>query len=187
MSGMTNDTVEPVKQDVPPVNTGDTDNTKELTALSDRDIKWRAKYKVTRDELETIKVEKDKEIQVVSEKVNILEKVKVQAEQKWIQAEVKAEAIAAGIKDIDFIKLMDLSNIKPSEDGKIAGLKEAVEAFKAQKPTCFGSADEGKRFSSSTNAAVPPVAVAPQKKSAYDYTAEEYAAKRSQFLRGKFD
>jgi hypothetical protein len=73
------------------------------------------------------------------------------AEQRIIRAELKAEAIKAGMVDIDGLKLADLSSIKIDEKGEITGATELMTALKESKPYLFKEAT-----SSSSADPVPP-------------------------------
>ena len=52
-------------------------------------------------------------------------------------AEAKALAIKEGIKDVDDVKLLDLSKVTV-EDGEVIGLDEVIAAAKEKKPHWFG-------------------------------------------------
>lgn len=128
----------------------------DVTALSDRDIKWRAKYKLTVNELETIKAKLDSDTKQLTDKFTgeiskVTEKNKL-LEEKVIETKMEAEAIAAGLKDTEFLKLVDKKDIKINEDGSIAGVTEAIQAFKTRKPDLFGAE---KKLSSSSNVVIP--------------------------------
>lgn len=124
----------------------------DVSTLSDRDIKWRARCKLKTEELESVKARTDKERSDLNTTIGNLNKERQGMEQKLIDAKLENAAITAGINDVDFVKLIDRSSIKIDENGNYVGLREAVEAFKASKPACFGVA---KQSSTSTNAAVP--------------------------------
>lgn len=160
--------------------------TKELPAstaatakLTDNDIKWRAKYKVTKDELETVRAQTEKEKQELASKFDATHKEKQSVEKRWIEAEVKAQAVAAGIKDLDFIKLIDIAALTIGENG-IEGLQKTIEDFKAKKPDLFGAE---KKFSSSTNAPFPSENKVTTT-NARDMTNEEFAKAKMQIMTG---
>lgn len=126
---------------------------KEVAEQKDDDsIKWRAKYKVTKEELETIKAQNDLEKKDLSSKVEATFKERQMYEEKYIDAEVKAHAVAAGIKDIEFVKLIDKGEIKLDDKGNLLGVDKAITDLKARKPDWFGSE---KKLSSSNNAPFP--------------------------------
>lgn len=115
---------------------------------------YRLKHRATKSEFELYKNE-------VSEKLNVLETEKERLnseiskltsyESKIVQSELKTQAVLAGIKDVDLIKLIDVSDVKLSEDGtvNIDALMQAVTNLKEKKPFLFG---EEKRSSTSSNA-----------------------------------
>lgn len=118
----------------------------------DDTIKWRAKYKVSKEELETHKAKTETEKQELAAKVEKTSKERQMYEEKYINAEVKAHAVAAGIKDIEFVKLIDMKDVKVDEQGNVTGVDKAIADVKARKPEWFGSE---KRASTSTNATFP--------------------------------
>jgi len=69
-----------------------------------------------------------------------LEEVKnlqTQAEQKMIRADMKIFANKYNLRDLDDIKLADLSGVKVSANGDVFGIEEALIALKAKKPYLF--------------------------------------------------
>jgi uncharacterized protein YdcH (DUF465 family) len=63
------------------------------------------------------------------------------ARQRVVQAEVRAAAGAAGIRDLDALKLLDLSAISvDAETGEVNGVKAMLDAFKKDKPYLFQDA-----------------------------------------------
>jgi len=123
-------------------------STEDVVNLPDREIKWRAKYKMTKEALETTKLEAERENKQLLESINRSRQEKSNMEQQLVDAKLETMAVAAGITDLDLIKLIDKSSIKTDEQGNITGIKEAVDFFKKSKPYFFGSE---KRTSSSTN------------------------------------
>ena len=79
------------------------------------------------------------------------------AEKRFIRAEVKAKAAAAGIQDAEDVALLDFSKFKIDDaTGEVEGAAEAVEALKKSKPYLF----KGTRAAAVVDAAgkpVPPV------------------------------
>lgn len=60
------------------------------------------------------------------------------ARQRVVQAEVRAAAGAAGIRDLDALKLLDLSAISvDAETGEVNGVKAMLDAFRKDKPYLF--------------------------------------------------
>ena len=105
-----------------------------------------------------------------------LVEVQRQTEARIVRAELKAEAIRAGIIDPDGLKLIDLSRAKLTEAGEVEGAGALVAELKKAKPWLFGSA-----VSTSSAAAAPP-AHPPRQKSAVDMTEDEWRAARAALL-----
>ena len=86
-----------------------------------------------------------------------------------IRAELKAEAIKAGMVDLDGLKLADLSKVTLEEDGTVKGAEELMKALKEAKPWLFGSAD-------TSGTGKPPPPKPGEAKLAKDMTDAEYKA-----------
>jgi hypothetical protein len=103
------------------------------------------------------------------------------ANDRIIRAELKAEAIKAGLVDLDAMKMLDTSSVKLDEHGNPTGAVELFAALKESKPYLFTAAPV---HSSQPNP--PPPAPKPgEKKSAKDMTPEEFAAARRAIASGK--
>lgn len=61
------------------------------------------------------------------------------ADQRIIWAELKAEAIKAGMVDLDGLKLADLSAVKLDEKGEVVGALELMTSLKEAKPYLFSA------------------------------------------------
>ena len=116
---------------------------------------------------------------VASERVKAAERA---GQDRLIRAELKAFGLAAGIVDVDVLRLIDLksSGVKLDESGEVVRAKEAVEALKAAKPWAFkqNAAEQG---SSSSAAAAPGTAPAAGKV-ARDMTDSEWRAARARLI-----
>lgn len=99
-----------------------------------------------------------------------------EAEQRLIRAEMKAEAVRAGMVHLDGLKLLDLSNAKLTAFGEVEGAAALMAQAKRDKPWMFTGA------SSSAAAAAPPAVVTVQK-NAMDMTEDEYRAARADLLK----
>jgi hypothetical protein len=99
-----------------------------------------------------------------------------QSDTRLIRAEMKAEAIRAGMIDLDGLKLLDLSTVKLNEKGEIDDAPGLMAQFKKAKPWLFGT-------SSSSNPMSAPLAQAPRQKHATEMTRTEYAIARAALLR----
>jgi len=149
----------------------------DLSQMSNKDIKWRARYKEAVSELESLKASEERRSREVSEKISAVEKQREAAIQKRIDAELKASAVNAGLTDLDLIKLINKDKISIDQSGDPVGIDEVVNEFKGLKPAYFA---EPKKTSSSTNAPlvsnVPPV-----KTSVWGLSSEEFKSKMKQF------
>lgn len=94
------------------------------------------------------------------------------ANDRVIRAELKAAAIAAGMVDLDALKLADLTKVKLAEDGSVEGAEALMTEMKSSKPYLFGTPN------SSSQSNTPPPNVPPVAKKAMEMTAEEYSAAR---------
>jgi len=59
---------------------------------------------------------------------------------RTIEAELKAAAIAAGLQDVDLMPLIDRKAITFDDAGNITGIPEAIASFKTSKPAYFAAA-----------------------------------------------
>lgn len=156
----------------------------DVAKMSDEDIKWRAKYKMTKSEYEEAKLAAEKEKNELLSKVEATTKERHMLESKVIEAELKAHAVAAGIKDLDFIKLIDVKDVKMNEAGVVEGLDKLVQDFKARKPDLFGI---DKKVSSSTNA--PAGDKMPTRMATIDarnMSKDDWKRNKSRYMRGNF-
>ncbi len=93
-----------------------------------------------------------------------------------MRAELKAEAIRAGMIDLDGLKLLDMTEISLNARGEVEKATSIIEDFKRAKPWLFSG------MSSSSYARHPP-AHPPKQKSVKDMTDDEYRLARAALLR----
>ncbi len=105
-----------------------------------------------------------------------LQEVTDAARTRVIRAELKAEAIKAGMIDLDGLKLIDPSEIKLDDKGEVEGAGALMSKLKRDKPWLFGA-------HSSSSRATPPQAQPPRQKHVTEMTAAEYRAARADLLR----
>jgi hypothetical protein len=98
------------------------------------------------------------------------------AEARLVRAELKAEAVRAGMVDLDGLKLLDTASLSLNENGEVEGAAAAMTALKREKPWLFGGASSSSRASA-------PAAHPPRAKLATEMTLEEYRAARAELLR----
>src|SRR5580698_7042431 len=107
-----------------------------------------------------------------------LVEVRQRTEAQLIRAELKAEAIRAGIVDLDGLKLVDPSEVKLSADGEVEGASALMARLKKAKPWLFSAA-------SLSSTAMPPPAQVLRQKLATEMTDAEYRAAREALLRNR--
>ena len=105
-----------------------------------------------------------------------LHEVTEAARARIIRAELKAEAIRAGMIDLDGLKLIEPASIKLDDNGEVEGAGALMSKLKRDKPWLFGA-------HSSSSRATPPQAQPPRQKHATEMTAAEYRAARADLLR----
>lgn len=96
-----------------------------------------------------------------------------EADQRVLMAELKSEAVKAGMVDVDGLKLADLSGVT-IKDGKLEGADALFTSLKESKPYLFGQPP-----SNSSSTQTPPAAKNPEAKHAKDMTDAEYAAEKA--------
>lgn len=101
-----------------------------------------------------------------------------EADKRVLMAELKGEAVKAGLVDLDQLKLLDVASIKLTADGKIEGADALFTGLKTSKPYLFGVPNT----SSNTQQKTPPV-TDPSTKKATDMDATEYAAAKEALLK----
>lgn len=95
---------------------------------------------------------------------------------RLIRAELKAEAVRAGMIDLDGLKLVDPAGIAIDADGEVTGARAAMQALKQAKPWLFGTS------SSSSTASAPP-AEPPAARRATEMSYAEWQTARRELLR----
>lgn len=106
-----------------------------------------------------------------------LSRVKVETDARLIRAELKTEAIRAGMVDLDGLKFLDVAEITLTETGEIADAAVLLSKLKRAKPWLFGNA------MSSSAAANPPRPEPPRTRHANELSHEEWLAARAALLR----
>jgi hypothetical protein len=99
-----------------------------------------------------------------------------ETESRLVRAELKAEAIRAGMVDLDGLKLLDLSHLKLSKSGELENASTVMSRFRQAKPWLFGS-------SSSSSPSTAPPAQPPRNKLATEMTDVEYRAARAALVK----
>jgi len=103
------------------------------------------------------------------------EEFRRQTEQRIILAEMKVEAVRAGIVDLDGLRLLNLSELRLSDDGDVIGGKELITQLKHAKPWLFS-------IPSSSSFAKAPPSKPIRQKLATEMTDDEYRIARANIL-----
>jgi hypothetical protein len=105
-----------------------------------------------------------------------LAEVEASTHARLVRAELKVEAIRAGMIDLDGLKLLDLDNVKLNSQGEVEGASLLMRTLRASKPWLFGAA-------SSSSASAAPPAQPPAAKQATEMTYGEWQAAKSLLLK----
>jgi hypothetical protein len=106
-------------------------------------------------------------------------KLRDEFQSRLVVANLRTEAVRAGMVDLDGLKLIDLSAVRLGNDDKIIGGRRLMDDLRRNKPWLFTAT------SSSSAAAVPPSQPVRQK-SALEMTDEEYVAARAAVTKYQF-
>ena len=156
---------------------------KETGKMSNDDIKWREKYKLEKAEVEALKASAEKDKQAIIEKASAVESRNKMLENKLLDSELKSQAQAAGLSDLDFVQLIDKKDIKVV-DGKVEGVEQAINDFKTRKPDLFRTA---KQTQTAKAAPMNQGSAAPASgKDAWAMDKSEFARAKSDLTRGRY-
>jgi hypothetical protein len=98
---------------------------------------------------------------------------------RLVMANLRTEAIRAGMIDLDGLKLVDLSTVILSDDDQIVGGQNMMDGLRRNKPWLFG-------VTSSSSTAIAPVSKSVQQKMAIEMTDKEYAVARTAITKYQF-
>ena len=105
-----------------------------------------------------------------------LAELEASARLRVVRAELKAEAVRAGMVDLDGLKLLDASTVRLNAAGEVEGAADLLRDMRRAKPWLFAAA-------SSSSVAQAPAAQAPRAKLATDMGVEEWQAARRELLK----
>jgi hypothetical protein len=98
---------------------------------------------------------------------------------RLIRAELKAEAVRAGMIDLDGLRLIDLPALKLNDQGEVEGATVLMQDLRKSKPWLFAAAAPP----SSSNPTSPPPATPTKQKMATEMTEAEYRAARAAIVK----
>ncbi len=102
--------------------------------------------------------------------------IETQGRQLLLRAELKAEALRAGMVDLDGLKLLDTSAVSLDDQGEVVGAAALMAAARRAKPWLFAPAN-------SSSPAPVPAPAAPRARLAKEMTHEEWQAARRELVR----
>jgi hypothetical protein len=98
---------------------------------------------------------------------------------RLVIANLRTEAVRAGMVDLDGLKLINLSEAQLDPDDGVVGGRQIMDDLKRRKPWLFGG-----KSSSSVSAA--PASQPVRHKTALEMTDEEYAAARAALTKRRY-
>jgi hypothetical protein len=106
-----------------------------------------------------------------------LDRLRAESAAKLIRAELKAEAVKAGMIDLDGLKLLDASEMHLNDADELADAGGILTRMKRAKPWLFGAGV------SSSAAANPPRPEPPRTRHANELSHEEWLQARAALVR----
>jgi len=106
-------------------------------------------------------------------------KLRSEFQSRLVVANLRTEAVRAGMIDLDGLRMIDLSGVQLGDDDKVVGGRKLMDDLRRTKPWLFGVA-------SSSSAAVAPASQPVRQKTALEMTDEEYAAARTAVTKYQF-
>ncbi len=113
---------------------------------------------------------------VITDEIANLER---QFRTRLVAANLRTEAVRAGMIDLDGLKLIDASGVLLDEDDKVVGGRKIMEELRRNKPWLFGAA-------SSSSVSIAPSSQPVRHKTAMEMTDDEYLAARATVTKYQF-
>ena len=105
-----------------------------------------------------------------------LAEMETQTRARLLHAELKAEAVRAGMVDLDGLKLIDAATVRLADSGEVEGAAALMHDLRRAKPWLFAPA-------SASSTAAPPRTEPPRARSATEMSEDEWRAARAELLR----
>ena len=102
--------------------------------------------------------------------------LRIDFQSRLITANLRTEAVRAGMIDLDGLKLIDLSEVRLDENDKVVGGRRIMADLRRDKPWLFGVA-------STSSSATAPASQPVRQKTAMDMTEAEYIAARTAVIK----
>ena len=98
------------------------------------------------------------------------------ARERLVRAELRMEAVKAGMIDLDGLKLANLTQVSVGEDGEVQGGAALMDRLRSEKPWLFTRAN-------SSSTASPPPGAAVKQRLATEMSLDEWRLARAELLR----
>ena len=98
---------------------------------------------------------------------------------RLVAANMRTEAIRAGMVDLDGLKLIDLSSVRLGDDDQIIGARKIMDDLRRNKPWLFPGL-------SSSSPALAPASQPVRQKTALEMSDDEYIAARAAVTKRQF-
>lgn len=98
---------------------------------------------------------------------------------RLVAADLRTEAVRAGIVDLDGLKLIDISAVRLGEDDKVVGARKIIDDLRRNKPWLFPGV-------SSSSPAPVPASQPVRQKTALEMSDEEYIVARAAITKRHF-
>ena len=108
-----------------------------------------------------------------------LDTLRRQYESRLVVANLRTEAVRAGLIDLDGLKLVDLATVRLNSDDTVNGGRQLMDDLRRSKPWLFNAG-------SSSSAAVAPASQPVRQKTALEMTDDEYTAARATLIKQRF-
>ena len=105
-----------------------------------------------------------------------LAQTEADANARVLRAELRAEAVRAGMVDLDGLKLIDTASLTLGAEGEVAGASALMREMRRAKPWLFHGG-------SSSSTAAAPATQPPGRKLATEMSEDEWRAARAELLR----
>jgi len=126
----------------------------------------------------TEEIEKTEDWRVRAESAEAaLSQMQAEMAARVARAELKAEAVRAGMIDLDGLKLIDAASVRLNQNGEVEDAASLLARMKREKPWLFGAG------ASSSAAANPPRPEPPRTRHANELSHEEWLSARAALIR----
>jgi hypothetical protein len=126
------------------------------------------------DDLAEVRPASEQGCDAVEPRDNVSEEItrlRSEFQTRLVVANLRTEAVRAGMIDLDGLKLIDLSAVRLGNDDRVIGGRKLMDDLRRNKPWLFG-------VTSSSSVAMAPVAQPVRQKTVLEMNDEEYAAAR---------